>query len=564
MDKINFSLRFVAKKKLALLIILICIAVLLEVASLASILPVFTVLINKDIDESSYYFKYFENLFDLEIFNFTPNLLFLVLFLYIFKTVYVYFIVYFQSKISLEIQLKFADRLLKLYQEQGYLSFLKSKSSELFRNVYSEVPLLVKFLILPVVIIITEIIIVITLLLFISFVNLNFLLTVFAILIFSSTSYFFYFSKRIKNWGEKRLQSDKFRVEFLQYNFDGFKEIKLTNKQKNFRDEYNNYNLISGTNNLFSSVLSQLPRYFLEILILSIVFAFIIINLFNENDLTDLIPVLAVFFGAFYRILPSINRIYQSVQSIKFGLPVFEKIYGEFKKIESRKKNNLEFNFKDMIEFKDIFFSYPDKKILLNNINFKIKKGECIGIVGESGSGKSTLINILIGLLSPTSGEIKVDHIKRDLNSDNWFKLISHIPQEIFLLNDSIKKNIAFGIKDELINDDRIKNIINEVKLNKLLENLPKGINTEVGDKGSNISGGEKQRIAIARALYKNTEIFVFEEATNSLDKENENSILKLIKSLKGTKTIIMISHNDSILDFTDKVLRIENNQIKD
>tara|TARA_E500000178_G_C17037141_1_gene764105 strand:- start:5205 stop:6899 length:1695 start_codon:yes stop_codon:yes gene_type:complete len=564
MDKINFSLRFVAKKKLALLIILICIAVLLEVASLASILPVFTVLINKDIDESSYYFKYFENLFDLEIFNFTPNLLFLVLFLYIFKTVYVYFIVYFQSKISLEIQLKFADRLLKLYQEQGYLSFLKSKSSELFRNVYSEVPLLVKFLILPVVIIITEIIIVITLLLFISFVNLNFLLTVFAILIFSSTSYFFYFSKRIKNWGEKRLQSDKFRVEFLQYNFDGFKEIKLTNKQKNFRDEYNNYNLISGTNNLFSSVLSQLPRYFLEILILSIVFAFIIINLFNENDLTDLIPVLAVFFGAFYRILPSINRIYQSVQSIKFGLPVFEKIYGEFKKIESRKKNNLEFNFKDMIEFKDIFFSYPDKKILLNNINFKIKKGECIGIVGESGSGKSTLINILIGLLSPTSGEIKVDHIKRDLNSDNWFKLISHIPQEIFLLNDSIKKNIAFGIKDELINDDRIKNIINEVKLNKLLENLPKGINTEVGDKGSNISGGEKQRIAIARALYKNTEIFVFDEATNSLDKENENSILKLIKSLKGTKTIIMISHNDSILDFTDKVLRIENNQIKD
>ena len=271
---------------------------------------------------------------------------------------------------------------------------------------------------------------------------------------------------------------------------------------------------------------------------------------------------MTVFFGAFYRILPSINRIYQSVQNIKFGFPVFEKITGEFKRIKFREDNKSEFKFNNKIKFNNIKFNYPNKKQLLDEVTLEINRGECVGIIGESGSGKSTFLNILMGLINPISGKIEIDGEIKNLNSNNWYKKISHIPQDIFLLNDTIRNNICFGSDLNDYEDKKIIQIINQVKLNKYLEDQPKGLDTNIGENGSQISGGEKQRLALARALFKQSEILVFDEATSSLDQENEIAILKLIESLKKDKTIIMISHNANLINFCDTIYKVIDGKI--
>ena len=185
-----------------------------------------------------------------------------------------------------------------------------------------------------------------------------------------------------------------------------------------------------------------------------------------------------------------------------------------------------------------------------------------MGIIGESGSGKSTFLNILMGLINPISGKIEIDGEIKNLNSNNWYKKISHIPQDIFLLNDTIRNNICFGSDLNDYEDKKIIQIINQVKLNKYLEDQPKGLDTNIGENGSQISGGEKQRLALARALFKQSEILVFDEATSSLDQENEIAILKLIESLKKDKTIIMISHNANLINFCDTIYKVIDGKI--
>ena len=562
MDNFFFSLQFVNKKKLVFLIVLISFAVFLELLSLASILPIFSILLNNESIEIIFLSSLLDRIREISFFKFAPNLLFIILFLYILKTLYLYFIVYYQSKFSLDIQLKFADKLLELYQNQNYLTYLQSNSSELLRNVYSEIALFVKYLILPIIVITTELIILFTILIFISFLNLKFLVIIFFIFLSTGLLYFTYFGKKLKAWGDKRLENDKNRIEYLQYNLFGHKEIVLSQKQKYFRNKYNEFNYLSGINNLYSSVLAQLPRYFLETIIITIILIFIISSLLTNSNMVSVIPILTVFFGAFYRILPSINRIYQSIQNIKFGFPVFKKITGEFKRIKFRENNNSEFKFNNKIKFNNIKFNYPNKKKLLDEVTLEINRGECVGIIGESGSGKSTFLNILMGLINPISGKIEIDGEIKNLNSNNWYKKISHIPQDIFLLNDTIRNNICFGSNSKDYEDKKIIQIINQVKLNKYLEDQPRGLDTNIGENGSQISGGEKQRLALARALFKQSDILVFDEATSSLDQENEIAILKLIESLKKDKTIIMISHNANLINFCDTIYKVIDGKI--
>ena len=561
MNKVFFSLKFVDKFKLFILIIFILIAVCLELLSLGSIFPIFSILFNNQSPDIIFFTPFLEEIRKIEFFKFTPNLLFLIFFMYAIKICFVYFLVYFQSKFSLDMQIKFADKLLKIYLNQNYLDSLKSSTSEKFRNVYSEIALFVKYLIFPTIVLFTEAIVLISLTILISFVDLEFLLSIFLIFLISGAIYFFYFGKRLKKWGQLRIESDKERIEYLQYNLSGFKEIILNQKQDFFREKYKEFNYQSGINNLYSSVLSQLPRYFLELIIISIIVVFFILNLIREFDLKTLIPILAFYFGVFYRLMPSIIKVYQSVQNIRFALPVFEKIKTEFEKIQERKENKEEFTYTKNLSLNNINFNFPGKRKIINNISLNINRGECIGIIGESGSGKTTLINIIMGLINPIDGFIELDGIKKNLNSDNWFKKISQIPQDIFLLNDNIRNNITFEFNTN-IDDNKILNIIDKVKLDNFLKNQKNGLNTFIGDRGSNISGGEKQRFAIARALFKDAELLIFDEPTSALDQDNALAIMELIKSLKKDKTIIIISHNKNLINFADKIFSLDNGNL--
>jgi ABC-type bacteriocin/lantibiotic exporter with double-glycine peptidase domain len=281
-----------------------------------------------------------------------------------------------------------------------------------------------------------------------------------------------------------------------------------------------------------------------------------------------------LYLAASYRFVPSISKIVQSIQNIQFNLACAKNLKNEIlnfneiskikKKIKMHENKNI---FQSKIEFKNLSFSYDLNSIkentVLKNINFEIKKGECVGIVGNSGSGKSTLTDLLIGLQTPTTGEILVDSVNINRFINNWQKLLGCVPQEVFISDDSLKKNIAFGVSETNINDKKITKCLELSNLKDFSTTLENNLETIIGERGARLSGGQKQRIGIARAFYNNPEILIFDESTNSLDSETESKILSEIYNLKKEKTIIIISHKKNILKKCDYILAIENKTIK-
>ena len=281
-----------------------------------------------------------------------------------------------------------------------------------------------------------------------------------------------------------------------------------------------------------------------------------------------IISVITLMVASGARFIPGFNVITSSFSTTRWLQPSFDTVTREIEVLMKRdeiktKKNGLpeEIKFKKELNIKNLSFSYTDKKIL-NNIDLTISKGEFVGIIGESGTGKTTLINILLGLLFPTEGQILADGINVRNNIENWQKKIGYIPQEVYLLDASIRENIAMGIDDEDINQQKIDELIKFTNLEDVINNLPEKSYSNVGYMGNNISGGQKQRIGIARALYSNPEVVVLDEATSSLDIENENMILEKLNELKGKKTLIIISHKKSSLKYCHKIFEIKDRKL--
>jgi ABC-type multidrug transport system fused ATPase/permease subunit len=282
------------------------------------------------------------------------------------------------------------------------------------------------------------------------------------------------------------------------------------------------------------------------------------------------VPVLAVFALAAFRLLPSANRILSSANALRFAESVVTNLYEEMmmlapKELETAKPDIQPpcITFQQDIELNNVSYQYPkSKNFSISNINLTISKGESVGVVGKSGSGKSTLSNLILGLLHPTKGIINVDGVGIDQNIKGWQSIIGYVQQDIFLLDASVKQNIAFGESSEEIDNDKLTNAIKEAQLLELIESLPDGLNTQLGERGLRISGGQKQRIGIARALYRNAPILIFDEATSALDNETESEIVSAIRSLKGTRTMIVIAHRLSTIKHCDRIVELKNGQI--
>jgi ABC-type bacteriocin/lantibiotic exporter with double-glycine peptidase domain len=275
-----------------------------------------------------------------------------------------------------------------------------------------------------------------------------------------------------------------------------------------------------------------------------------------------------IFTVAGVRLLPSFTKLIAGLQKIKFSSVVVKLIYNEVinSKIDTKiEKKGQEILFNNNLEVSKLSFKYKDENIeILRDINFKIKFGEVIGIIGTSGAGKSTLVNLITGLNLPSTGNITVDGKNINTNFYSWYQNIGYVSQNIYLSDDTIKNNIAYGVEPSEINESSIKYAIEKSNLKFFIDNLDKGINTTVGELGNKISGGQKQRIGIARALYGRPRLLILDEATNSLDQVTENKILEELKILKGKITILFITHRLSTLSFCNKILRIKNNNLNE
>ncbi|WP_283796489.1 BC-type lipopolysaccharide transporter PglK [Campylobacter jejuni] len=366
----------------------------------------------------------------------------------------------------------------------------------------------------------------------------------------------------IKKAGARREEAMKNFFEILNTNLNNFKFIKLKTKEDGVLSLFKAQSEAFSKANITNESVAAVPRIYLEgIGFCVLVFIVVFLVLKNESDISGILSTISIFVLALYRLMPSANRIITSYHDLLYYHSSLDIIYQNLRQ-EEENLGEEKLSFNQELKIYNLSFGYEGKKYLFKNLNLNIKKGEKIAFIGESGCGKSTLVDLIIGLLKPKEGQILIDEQELNANNTkNYRQKIGYIPQNIYLFNDSIAKNITFG---DAVDEEKLNRVIKQANLEHFIKNLSQGVQTKVGDGGSNLSGGQKQRIAIARALYLEPEILVLDEATSALDTQSEAKIMDEIYKISKDKTMIIIAHRLSTITQCDKVYRLEHGKLKE
>ena len=487
-----------------------------------------------------------------------------VIFLFLFKNLFLLFVLYLEQKIIRDVKIFFVNNIFEAYIKKPYAFFLDKNSSELTRNIINESQTATS-LIANILQFSREFsVLIVIFLLLVFFEPFITLFSISTLLIFGL---FFYkiFNKFLKVQGEIRLK-------FLSKVFDGIntmigaiKDIKIYFKENFFLEKFKkNSNLYENV--MFKvSVVQRSPRIFFEFISVMVLFVVFYIFIGLDKDILSILPILGLLVISIVRLMPAFSTMSSNIYYIKYVKESFDRVSDEIisftKNITDNLKNKkLNESQENLLKISNLEFFYQSNKniVPLSNINLDISKGDMVGIIGQSGAGKSTLINLILGLLSPTSGNITYDR-KKSIKK-NFF---SYVPQDIYLLDGSLKENIIFG-EDDRSDNNYLNGIVEAAGLSNLIEKNKKGLNLIVGERGIRLSGGQKQRIGIARALYKDPEILILDEATSSLDNKTESAIMGSINSLKKKLTIIIVSHRLSTIKNCDNIFFIKDGKIFD
>jgi len=470
--------------------------------------------------------------------------------MYIIKNLFIALCIKIQLSFTLDNQKKYAVALMERYLDKPYLYHINKNSAYFLRNISNGPIITFSRMFTSIFTIITEICTVFCIWIVIAISDLTtavvtlFMFGVMALLLSSG------FKNRISQQGKIQNKYMMEYMKWIQQGFGAIKDIKIMHKSDYFLAKfYKVYEMFTSADKIYG-FLSQLPRLIIETSSVIILLIFIIMKIILGTSPADLVSLLGVLALAAFRLMPSANRILASLNTIKYHMANFNDIYGELIDIKEKIKLDSEKNNKDILTFNNIIeinhlqFQYrKEEKYVLQDVSFSIPKGSFVGIIGESGAGKTTFVDILLGLMTPTNGEIYVDDINISDNLVNWQKLLAYVPQSIYLIDGTILENIALGINDSDIDEANVIRVLKMAQLYDFISELPNGLKTRVGERGVMLSGGQRQRIGIARALYKNPQILILDEATSALDNETEKSITDTILALKGQLTIIAIAH---------------------
>ena len=378
-----------------------------------------------------------------------------------------------------------------------------------------------------------------------------------------------YFRKKIDYFGNIQNECNAQNNKWINQGFYSVKETKVMQKETFFTEQFSNsFTKFSESQKQFL-FMNRFPKCVIEMVSIGGIIGLVIFKTLIKADVTSIIPSLGVLGLAAMRLMPCMNQVTGLYNQNKFKIPLFNEVYDDFMAIKKMKdfdekkmtrKTGEVINFNKEISVENLSFKYPDNsKNVFTKVNFKIPKGKFVGIVGPSGAGKTTFVDLLLGLLNPSEGSIKVDDKNIFDNINAWLDNVSYVPQSIYLIDGSIRDNIAFGVLPEDIDDERITKVLKMAELYDFVQGLDLKENTPCGDKGAKLSGGQKQRIGIARALYQNPTVLVLDEATSALDGETEKQITETINKLKGDITIIAIAHRLSTLESCDFKIKFEN-----
>jgi len=559
------------KKEFKMLVILMFFSMLLETIGISVLIP----LINFFTDEGIL-LPYNVNLNQIILKlgipenNILSFILIIIIIIFLIKNIYLGFYSWLESRFAYKMQFDLGVRLFNKYLYNSYAFHLANNSSNLISKINQETAIYGGALI-HLSTLITEVFIIFGLTAFLLIIKPQETLIIILISFASSSIFYFGLKKLISLWGKKRESSERAKMKSLKQGLGAIKDIIFYKAQRYF------INIFHSDSNDMSEVSSKmhftgkLSKIWFEMIAI-IIMTFVIFFLSSKQaDTSTIMATIGIFLITSARVIPSINRILTALQKIKYSEAAFDSLLNDLAYSDElttiKKTNNLknEINFQKEIKFNNVFFNYPkSEETVLKKVSLTIKKNEFIGIIGETGTGKSTLVDLFIGLLTPTTGTITVDGKNINENIEGWKEKLGYVPQNFYLLDESIKNNIAFGIKENELDIKRVESSIQKSQLGKFIKNLKDGPLSNVGEKGVKISGGEKQRVAIARALYNDPDILLFDEATSSLDLDTEKRVLETLIEIKKNKTIIFVTHRTSSLSYCDKIFKIQNHEIKE
>ena len=556
------------KLNLIFLFFILIVSTFLEMIGIG-VIPIFTMIFiepSSVIEKLPGIFDY-NFIYDLDKKVLAMYMLITLVMVFIIKNSFLVFVNYFSGMILKRIRENLTNKMFRDYINSKYEFHIQRNSADLIRNVNSEVSKAVYYIIGHVSLI-KEILILFMIFLILTVTSTKASLLIFVFLGIFSIIFFLFTRKSSQVRGKLIQEYWGKQTRTLKHGMGSIKEIKMLKKEKFiFKIFQFNTNMIESYN-FMQSFIVTLPRLFLEVITILGISAILISFTFSDQSIESFIPLIVLISVSAVRLIPSFSVISQSIATIKYQSASFELIIKEINDMQklTRFRNDQgipevieKINFDNKIEIKNLTYNYPlTEKKIIENISFEIKPGERVGIAGKSGAGKSTLLDLLCGLLQPSEGKIIVDGIDINKKENNWKEQIGYVPQETYLLDDTIKSNIAFGLEEKDFDDKRFKKALKMSQLDGFIETLPEKELTNVGDQGIRLSGGQKQRIGIARALYFMPKILILDEPTSALDGENESLILNDMYNLNSKITLIIISHRMNVFENCQKIYTLK------
>lgn len=550
------------KLNLGIIAALIFVGIVLEALSISLILPLVGLLTNSGefVQENDWIPSQLKQMGEIQLLQIALALFVIVYFI---KSIFVVGSTWIQKKFTARLGVRLGVDLFNVYIAQPYAFYARTNSSSLIRKSQNS-GIFISGVLDPLLIVLTDGSV--ALVLIVGLLIVEPLGTALVIVFFGLATLFLQRKSRSRliRWGIAQNTCSEEQLKILQHSYGGVREITLYGSHQYFSDLYKSR--ISETAHIGQKhgTLSVIPRLWLEVVALSALLLVVSVMRLQDKSLTEIGTTLTLYAGVAFRVLPTFSRLVASFQSVAFSKSLVEEVAAdlEMKKIETTSglKANI---FNDVITFENVSFSYEGSDApVLKNVSVEFRRGMSIGIVGPSGSGKSTFVDLLLGFFEPTSGSILVDGVDLSEIRYSWMRQVGYVPQEVFLLDDTIKANIAFGVEPDLVDVDRLANALKQARLDSFVWTLPENLNTTIGERGVRLSGGQRQRIGIARALYRNPDVLVFDEATSSVDGATEAELMVEIAELGRTRTIIQIAHRVDTVKNCDQIYRVDQGRV--
>ena len=543
------------------IVFMVIIGMFLETVSLGIVVPIIGILTQDNYQEK---YPWIVDLFgSLSREELISAVMVAMVFIYIVRSLFLFWSLWIQKGFSASVSGRLSQSLFSIYLRQPYMFHLQRNSSTLMRNAKNATSV-VTCGVDPFLVLLTDGLVAIamfSLLIYVEPIGTLAVLLVFGIstLLFQRLT-----RRRIDNWGYRVDYHETKILQHLQEGFGGAKDVKILGRENEFLSQHEKHLGESIRINRIYNVILTLPRSFMEIITIVGLCLLVVSMVVRDRPLSDIVPILGLFAAAAFRVMPSINRLLMATQTLIFNRSIIASVYRDFL-LDSPEVNSAQRvePFAKQLELKDVSFKYPTAATpSLQEVSLVVKRGEAVGFVGPSGAGKSTLVDVILGLFAPTSGVVSVDGSDVHQNLRNWQNQIGYVPQAIYLTDDTLRRNVAFGLNDENIDDDLVREAIRLAQLQEFVSTLPDGLETVVGERGVRLSGGQRQRIGIARALYHKPSVLVLDEATSSLDTPTEHGVMQAVQALQGSKTVIIVAHRLSTVEYCDRLYRIEDSRI--